>query len=82
MDSIPWEKAKLSEFGKKLSKWEQYEENLFSGSHAGKHVHRVQPLDQSFFIEGFSCFCKKQIYMDGEQMGELALIIWDPYMEM
>ena len=30
MDSIPWEKAKLSEFGKKLSKWEQYEENLFS----------------------------------------------------
>jgi len=30
MDSIPWEKAKLSEFGKKLSKWEQNEENLFS----------------------------------------------------
>ena len=30
MDSIPWEKAKLYEFGKKLSKWEQYEENLFS----------------------------------------------------
>ena len=30
MDSIPWEKAKLYEFGKKLSKWEKYEENLFS----------------------------------------------------
>ena len=27
------------------------------------------------FIEGFSCFGKKQICMDGEQMGELALII-------
>ena len=25
-------------------------ENLFSGSHAGKHDHRVQPLDQSFFL--------------------------------
>ena len=25
-------------------------ENLFSGSHAGKHVHRLHPLDQSFFI--------------------------------
>ena len=29
-------------------------ENLFSGSHAGKHVHRVQPLDQSFFILFFT----------------------------
>ena len=25
-------------------------ENLFSGNHAGKHGHRVQPSDQSFFI--------------------------------
>ena len=29
-------------------------ENLFSGSHAGKHVHRVHPLDQSFFILFFT----------------------------
>ena len=29
-------------------------ENLFSGSHAGKHVHRVQPSGQSFFILFFS----------------------------
>jgi len=29
-------------------------ENLFSGSHAGKHGHRVQPSDQSFFILFFS----------------------------
>ena len=34
------------------------------------------------FIKWFSCFGTKQIYMDGEQMGELALIIWNPSMEM
>ena len=28
-----------------------------------------------FFIEGFSCFGTKQIYMDGGQIRELALII-------
>ena len=30
MDSIPWEKAKLYEFGEKLSKREQHDKNLFS----------------------------------------------------
>jgi len=35
-----------------------------------------------FFIEWFSCFGKKQICMDGEQMGELALIICNPYMKI
>ena len=35
-----------------------------------------------FFIEGFSCFGTKQIWMDGEQMGELALIIWNPSMQI
>ena len=25
-------------------------ENLFSGNHDGKHDHRVQPCEQSFFI--------------------------------
>jgi len=28
-------------------------ENLFSGSHAGKHVHRVQPSGQSFLFSFF-----------------------------
>ena len=28
-------------------------ENLFSGSHVGKHGHRVQPSDQSFFYSLF-----------------------------
>ena len=30
MDSIPWEKVLHNVAEKKLSKWEQYEENLFS----------------------------------------------------
>jgi len=29
-------------------------ENLFSGNHDGKHDHRVQPCEQSFFILFFT----------------------------
>ena len=29
-------------------------ENLFSGSHSGKHGHRAQPTDLSFFILFFT----------------------------
>ena len=98
MDSIPWEKAWLTVREKPLTLWKKQSTwischpdgdlkniALRAGLRDEKDVKdyfffwgSMRP----FFIEGFSCFGTKQICMDGEQMGELALIIWDPYMEM
>jgi hypothetical protein len=35
-------------------------ENLFSGNHDGKHDHRVQPSDQSFF---YSLFLHEALFL-------------------
>ena len=51
-------------------------------------LQRLSKLDgfffslENFLLSDFPVFGKKQICMDGEQMGELALIIRNPFMEM
>ena len=97
MDSIPWEKvlhcvaeknSRLSQMSKRelahILPWRR------EFMERKPHYVLIKKLKsffywgsmRPFFIEWFSCFGTKQIYMDGGQMKELALVIWNPSMEM